>query len=358
MSLTLTVDGDRWRAHLRAVADATPGLVPVAKGNGYGFTPRPAGPQGAVAGARAVDTLAVGTYDELPEVATRYDGNLLVLTPWRPFGAALELDPALARRVVHTVSRLDDLTDLLGRQPDARFVLERATSMLRHGMTARELWATADGRRAHHPKARARGRRAAPAARPRRAPLRGAPADERRRRRRAAARHGLGQPPQRRRARPRCARRTPTSPSGPRIGTDLWLGDRGGAAGDRDRARRARGRARRRRSATGTAPPRRPATSWSSAAAPRTASASRRRLGDASLRGPGRDRSPAAAWTRPASCARRSRSTASSGCSPSRRTCRPRCCSCRTAPGCPRSATRSTCGCATPRRRSTASSSR
>ena len=37
MSLTLTVDGDRWRRHLRAVADRTPGLVPVAKGNGYGF---------------------------------------------------------------------------------------------------------------------------------------------------------------------------------------------------------------------------------------------------------------------------------------------------------------------------------
>ena len=37
MTLSLTVDGERWRAHLRAVADATPGLVPVAKGNGYGI---------------------------------------------------------------------------------------------------------------------------------------------------------------------------------------------------------------------------------------------------------------------------------------------------------------------------------
>ena len=39
MGLTLTVDGPRWRSHLRAVADATPGLVPVVKGNGYGMTP-------------------------------------------------------------------------------------------------------------------------------------------------------------------------------------------------------------------------------------------------------------------------------------------------------------------------------
>ncbi len=62
-----------------------------------------------------------------------------MLTPWRPFGPALEVDPALAGRVVHTVSRLDDLSDLLSREPRARFVLERVTTMLRHGMSAREL---------------------------------------------------------------------------------------------------------------------------------------------------------------------------------------------------------------------------
>jgi hypothetical protein len=99
------------------------------------------------------DTLAVGTYDELPEVAGRYDGRLLVLSPWRPFGAALELDAKLADRVVHTVSRPQDLSALLERQPDARFVLERVTSMLRHGMTARELWST-PRILADHPKAR------------------------------------------------------------------------------------------------------------------------------------------------------------------------------------------------------------
>ncbi|GAA4748191.1 alanine racemase [Nocardioides endophyticus] len=146
MSLTLTIDGDRWRDHLRSVAVAEPDLVPVAKGNGYGFT---LGRLARKAAWLGVDTLAVGTYEELPEVAGRYDGSLLVLTPWRPFGAAVELEPALARRVIHTVSRVEDLTDLLGRQPDARVVLERSTSMLRHGMTARELWSTAEIVRAH-----------------------------------------------------------------------------------------------------------------------------------------------------------------------------------------------------------------
>ncbi|MFC6344197.1 alanine racemase, partial [Nocardioides hankookensis] len=153
MSLTLTIDGDRWRAHLRSIADAEPGLVPVAKGNGYGFT---LGRLARKAQWLGVDTVPVGTYEELSEVASRYDGSLLVLTPWRPFGAATELDPALARRVIHTVSRIADLGDLLGRQPDARVVLERSTSMLRHGMTARELWSTAEVVR-DHPKARVAG---------------------------------------------------------------------------------------------------------------------------------------------------------------------------------------------------------
>jgi alanine racemase len=158
MSLTLTVEGDRWRSHLRAVAGASPGLVPVAKGNGYGLT------LGRLARKTqwlrdqglGGDTLAVGTYDELPHVAQRFDGDLLVLTPWRPFESAVEVDPALSPRLIHTLSRVEDVSNLLGRQPDARFVLERLTSMLRHGMTARELWAAAELVRAH-PRARLEG---------------------------------------------------------------------------------------------------------------------------------------------------------------------------------------------------------
>jgi len=136
MSLTLTVDGDRWRAHLRAVAEAQPGLVPVAKGNGYGFG---LGRLARKAAWLDCETLAVGTYSELPEVASRFLGDLLVLTPWRPFGAALEVPDALHRRVVHTVSRLEDVAALQEHRPGARFVLELVTSMLRHGLSAREL---------------------------------------------------------------------------------------------------------------------------------------------------------------------------------------------------------------------------
>ena len=141
MSLTLTVDGERWRGHLRGFAGATPGLVPVAKGNGYGLSlgrlARKA--QWLADQGLGVDTLAVGTYEELPEVAHRYAGDLLVLTPWRPFHPVP--DPSLHRRVIHTVSRPDDLGPLLDAQPGARFVLELETSMRRHGMSAQELWA-------------------------------------------------------------------------------------------------------------------------------------------------------------------------------------------------------------------------
>ncbi len=140
MSLTLTVDGDRWRGHLRRVAEQTPGLVPVLKGNGYGFGLHRLARKSQWLG---VDTVAVGTYAELPEVAPRFDGDLLVLTPWRPFGAALELDERIASRVIHTVSRVEDARDLLERQPGARFVLELVTSMLRHGLDRRGLEAAA-----------------------------------------------------------------------------------------------------------------------------------------------------------------------------------------------------------------------
>jgi alanine racemase len=150
VSLTLTVDGERWRAHLRAFAEATPGLVPVAKGNGYGFTLGRLARKGQWLADQGLgcDTLAVGTYEELPEVATRYPGDLLVLTPWRPFQPAP--DPALNTRLIHTVSRPDDLTGLLDAQPGARFVLELETSMRRHGMTAQQLWAVAKQLRGGH----------------------------------------------------------------------------------------------------------------------------------------------------------------------------------------------------------------
>lgn len=134
MSLVLHVDGDRWRSHLRQVAESRPGLVPVIKGNGYGFGLARLARKSGWLGAEAV---AVGTVAELTEVATRYDGDLLVLTPWRAFDQPpAEVNPD---RLIHTVDRLEDLQALIAGGQKPRVVLELLTSMKRHGFTPRGL---------------------------------------------------------------------------------------------------------------------------------------------------------------------------------------------------------------------------
>ena len=105
MALTLYVDAERWHSHLQRVRDNHPGIVPVAKGNGYGFG---LGRLGELATWLGVDTVAVGSYAEIPEVSKGFDGTLLVLTPWRPTETRAVYDD----HVVHTVGRLDDLRAL------------------------------------------------------------------------------------------------------------------------------------------------------------------------------------------------------------------------------------------------------
>lgn len=129
--LSLYVDSRRFDAHLERVVATHPGLVPVIKGNGYGFGVETLVMKTAELG---LDTLAVGTYDEIARTHG-FDGSVLVLTPWRPF----EQRTAYDERVVHTVGRLSDLRDLAVAVERPRVVLERMTSMRRHGFTARGL---------------------------------------------------------------------------------------------------------------------------------------------------------------------------------------------------------------------------
>jgi Alanine racemase, N-terminal domain len=137
MPLTLHIDGPRWRSHLRTFTDTHLGIIPVAKGNGYGF--------GMAALARrcdwlGVDTMAVGTYEEAPGALTRFDGDVLVLTPWRPFIEDIPEDP----RLIHTVGRIEDIAELASRPGPTRVVVEGLTSMNRHGLTRHQLAAAAD----------------------------------------------------------------------------------------------------------------------------------------------------------------------------------------------------------------------
>ncbi len=131
MTVALVVQAERWRAHLRAVRASVPHLVPVAKGNGYGFgVPTLA----AAAADLEVESLAVGTPAEV-DAAAAFPGSVLVLSPWRPFESAPLDDP----RVVHTVSRLDDLAALAGSGTPPRVVVEVLTSMRRHGIPSAQL---------------------------------------------------------------------------------------------------------------------------------------------------------------------------------------------------------------------------
>ncbi len=132
MTLSLYVDGPRWREHLRSSAAAFAGVVPVAKGNGYGFTVASLARRAEWLG---VDTVAVGTYRDVAQVLQRFSGSVLVMEPWRPFFA----DLPYGERLVHTVGRLADLAALNERADRPRVVLEALTSMRRHGLEAAAL---------------------------------------------------------------------------------------------------------------------------------------------------------------------------------------------------------------------------
>ncbi len=77
MTLRLTVDDVAWRAHLQAVTTAVDGLVPVVKGNGYGFGRA----RLADVAAGFAQRIAVGTVHELHDVAVDRFDEVLVLTP-------------------------------------------------------------------------------------------------------------------------------------------------------------------------------------------------------------------------------------------------------------------------------------
>ena len=132
--LTLHVDAAGWRTALKAAAGELPGLVPVAKGNGYGFGLRRLAIESALLGA---DTIAVGTMAEVGEVAAVSSfPQIIVLTPWHP--GEIELEPGTLQpgtTLVRTVGSMAGLRALDG-QP---VVIECQTSLRRHGVGHRDL---------------------------------------------------------------------------------------------------------------------------------------------------------------------------------------------------------------------------
>ena len=342
LGLTLHVDGDRWRAPPRGRSARPPRPRPGRQGQRLRLRPAPARPQGPVArrrhprrrhlrraarGRPALRRVAAGAH------------------PWRPF----DTRPTYDARVIHTVGRLEDLEALAeqGRgdgRPAAGGAraddLDAAPRLHRHASCARPPgW---------------RRRAAASASRasrctcrwPRRSHLSeverlmndvvAAELASSARRRTVWVSHltdaelaplaldvrRLHLPPAHRH---RAVARRP------------WR-----ARGHGHGARRPRGRAGRRVGYRGRTAPR-AGTLLVVSGGTAHGIGLEAPTGEATLQGPRPRRSRAAASTPPGSCGRRTPWAASSGCSPSRRTCRPRCCSSRPAPRCPRWATRSTC---------------
>ena len=135
------LDKERWRAHQRTVAGAAP-LVPVAKGNGYGFSLRRLAAEARLLG---VPSIAVGTAAEVALVRDAFDGDIVVLQPYDgadPCAVELAGDP----RVISTVSRIGDLERIAAVADQPRILVEVLTSMTRHGVPADRLAVVRDYR--------------------------------------------------------------------------------------------------------------------------------------------------------------------------------------------------------------------
>ncbi|AJT65780.1 hypothetical protein T261_4123 [Streptomyces lydicus] len=128
MALTLYVDTARWRAHQQSVLQQFPGLVPVCKGNGYGFGHERLADEATLLGS---DILAVGTTYEAARIKDFFSGDLLVLTPFRHG----EEPVPLPDRAIRSVSSVEGVGGLVG----ARVVIEVMSSMKRHGVRPEDL---------------------------------------------------------------------------------------------------------------------------------------------------------------------------------------------------------------------------
>jgi alanine racemase len=145
LTLRLTVDRVAWRSHVEhlaasySAAASNCSVVPVVKGNGYGFGRNVLVPvaDDLVAAAGATDTpatIAVGTVHELAGLPSRV--RPLVLTPPGPAGAA-QLRAAAPNRPIVTVGDGAHLDALDGWRGDV--LVKLASSMRRFGVAPREL---------------------------------------------------------------------------------------------------------------------------------------------------------------------------------------------------------------------------
>jgi hypothetical protein len=127
MPLLLHVDGEKWRSHLGAMVSAKPGLVPVIKGNGYGFGLAFLAAESTRLG---VDAVAVGLASEVAQVRTAFAGEIIVLSP--DYVGNADLDS----KVIQTVSSIEVLQSI---GTSATVIIEILTPLNRHGIDISDL---------------------------------------------------------------------------------------------------------------------------------------------------------------------------------------------------------------------------
>lgn len=126
MTVRLTLSRTAWQAHVQATTEAYgPGLVPVVKGNGYGFGRTRL--HALVAGLDARARVCVGSVHELFDVPAEL--SPVVLTP--------ALAPPVDERATLTVGSLAHVHALRGWQGEV--MVKLASSMRRYGATPGEL---------------------------------------------------------------------------------------------------------------------------------------------------------------------------------------------------------------------------
>jgi hypothetical protein len=136
VTFRLTIDVPAWDRSLHEYAARTPGLVPVIKGNGYGFG-------AALLAGRStnlgVPTVAVGVTTEIEAVRAGFAGEILVMGPLQRYELADLKRQAPDPSVLRTVAHRDVLRAVAELPQPPRVVLELDSPVHRHGIMPQEL---------------------------------------------------------------------------------------------------------------------------------------------------------------------------------------------------------------------------
>jgi alanine racemase len=130
VTLQLNVDSAAWRRHVSETAKSFGDLIPVVKGNGYGF-----GRATLIEHAQKISRdIAVGTVFEAKDVPS--DCRAFVLTP---VGKALPSNKNLAKNILLTVGSVDHVQNLRDANWHGEVVVKLRSSMNRYGADIGEL---------------------------------------------------------------------------------------------------------------------------------------------------------------------------------------------------------------------------